>query len=238
MTSHTEPPRYEVKVPCEPHYLPQIQAWVRLHPAHWRVAYPPRQVNNVYFDTTDCQSLNENLGGLCDRGKLRLRWYGPRLDLVNGARLELKYKEGAIGQKAIWPLDLTLDLAHLTWPEVYRALCESSDPQAGLWLAQLAYPVLINHYQRAYYTTPDQAIRLTIDTRLRAYNQRLSDRPNLDRPAPVADCIVVELKASTDAAAYEQLAQVLNHFPLRPDRHSKYVQGMLAAPEFDGVDLL
>lgn len=211
---------------------------MRLHPAHWRVAYPPRRVNNVYFDTADCQSLNENLGGAGTRAKLRLRWYGDCLDVVAGARLELKYKEGAVGWKQVWPLDATFDLAHQSWPEVYRTLREAVDVRAGPWLAQLAYPVLINHYRRAYYVTTDQQVRLTVDTRLRAYNQRFSDRPNLRRPAAIADRVVVELKAPADRLLYQRLAEALDHFPLRPDRYSKYVQGMLAAPDFDGVDLL
>lgn len=235
---HAEPPRYEVKIPCEPQYLPQVQAWMRLHPGHWRVAYPPRQVNNIYFDTADCQSLNENLGGVGVRGKLRLRWYGPKLNTVTGGRLELKYKEGAVGWKEVWPLDLTLDLAHMSWSDVCQRLREAADVRPSLWLTQLAYPVLLNHYQRAYYVTPNQVIRLTIDTRLRAYNQRLSGHPNLRRPAPTVDCVVVELKASVDQPSYERLAEAMGHFPFRPDRHSKYVQGMLAAPDFDGVDLL
>lgn len=237
-----EPLRYEVKIPCKPQYLPQLQAWIRLHPAHWRVAYPPRQVNNIYFDTADCQSLNENLSGAGTRGKLRLRWYGPCLDMVTGARLELKCREGAVGWKEVWPLDVVLDLVHLSWSEVCQALREATGVHRlhlpGLWLAQSINPVLINHYQRAYYVAACQEVRLTIDTRLRAYNQRFSNRPNLRRPAPIVDCVVVELKAPANRHSYRRLAEALDHFPLRPDRHSKYVRGMLAAPDFDGVDLL
>jgi hypothetical protein len=236
-TVSTQTPRYEVKIPCASHFLPQVQAWVRLHPAHWRTAYPPRQVNNVYFDTADCHGLNENLGGAGVRGKLRLRWYGLCLDTTAGANLELKYREGAVGLKGIWPVNVTLDLARMSWSEVCRHIREAADVSAGPWLAQFAYPTLINHYQRAYYVTADQTVRLTIDTELRAYDQRFSDWPNLRRPALIADRIVVELKAATDRASYQRLAEALNHFPLRPDRHSKYVQGMLAAPDFDGVDL-
>jgi hypothetical protein len=236
--SRPEPPRYEVKIPCQPQYLPQIQAWIRLHPAHWRVTYPPRQVNNIYFDTPDCQSLNEHLGGTSSRGKLRLRWYGPRLDTVVEARLERKCREGAVGWKDAWPLDVVLHLTHLSWLEICQALRQAIGGQADLWLAHLAWPALINHYQRAYYAAADQEVRLTVDTELCAYNQRFSDRPNLCRPAPIADRVIVELKAATSRQAYQRLAEALDHFPLRPDHHSKYVRGMLAAPDFDGVDLL
>lgn len=235
MTLRAEPPRYEVKIPCAPHLLPQVQTWVRLHPAHWRVAFPPRQVNNVYFDTADCRMLNENLSGAGERGKLRLRWYGPDLGTVAGARLELKYKEGAVGWKDVCPLDVTLDLASLSWAEVYRALCQAADARFGLWLAQFSYPVLINCYQRAYYVAADQSVRLTLDTGLRVYDQRYSQRPNLFRPSPLAERVVIELKAAADHASYARLAEAVARFPLRPDRHSKYAHGMVAAPDYEGV---
>lgn len=221
--------RYEIKIPCEPRLLPQITTWVHLHPAHWRVSYPPRQVNNIYFDSADFQSLNDNLDGDGGRGKLRLRWYGPAVDTVAGAHWELKVKEGTTGWKVSSALDATLDLTRLSWTEVRRVLREASDARAGLWLAQLASPVLINRYQRAYYVTSDRAVRLTLDTDLRAYDQRFTDRPNLRRPAPITDYIVIELKATVDCQP--QLSEALASFPAHPDRHSKYVQGMLAAPD-------
>ncbi len=238
MRAYAEAPRYEVKIVCEPHYLPQVRAWVRLHPAQWRVAYPPRQVNNVYFDTADCRCLNDHLGGVGERCKLRLRWYGPVLDTAAGARLELKRRAGAVGWKEVHPLDVVLDLASQLWPALCRSLRDAADGRAGLWLAQFAYPVLINHYQRAYYVTPDGAVRLTLDTGLRAYDQRFSARPNLRRPALIADRVIIELKASPNRQHYQQLTDALAQFPLRPDRHSKYVHGMLAAPDFDEASLV
>jgi hypothetical protein len=237
MTPPAESLRYEIKIPCTYHQLAEIEAWVRLDPAHWRVAFPPRQVNNIYFDTVDCQSLNDNLGGAGSRGKLRLRWYGTRLDTVDDGQLELKHREGMVGWKDVWPFDGVLDLARLSWPEVVPLLRGAAAEQAVVWLDRLPVPVLINHYWRAYHVTADGRVRLTVDTALRAYSQRLSVRPNLCRPAPIIERIVVELKGGVDSLSHERLIEALARFPLRPDRHSKYVHGMLAGPDFDGVDL-
>lgn len=171
------------------------------------------------------------------RGKLRLRWYGPCLHTITNPQLELKYKSGAVGWKVLWPLDLTLELDNLTWPDVHRRLREAVDAQATPWLGQLACPTLVNHYQRAYYVTANGKIRLTVDTDLQAYTQRLSNRPNLRHPAYVTERIVIELKAPVDRSSFQELVAALNHFPFRPDRHSKYVQGVLSGPDFDGVEL-
>ncbi|MBN1177702.1 MAG: polyphosphate polymerase domain-containing protein [Anaerolineae bacterium] len=238
MSTTVEPVRYEIKLPCAPHVWPQIEAWVRLHPAHWRATYPSRQVNNVYFDTPDCRALNDNLSGAGDRSKLRLRWYGTPLHQVARARLELKRKEGMVGWKEICPVDVSLDLAACSWDEAERCVYAAAGETARLWMGRFPQPVLVNHYWRAYYATPDGEVRLTVDTRLCAYDQRASALPNLRRPAPIVDRVVVELKAPAERNAYRRLSDALAHFPLRPDRHSKYVNSMLAAPDFDGISSL
>jgi hypothetical protein len=226
----TEPPRYEIKIECDSALLPQVLAWVRLDPAHWRPTYPPRQVNNIYFDTADNGSLNDNLSGVGERHKLRVRWYGPALHRLADARLELKRREGSVGCKEICPLDMTLDLPTTPWPVVCRRLQESVEPRARAWLTPFAFPVLINHYWRVYYATPDQALRLTVDSGLHAYDQRFSTHPNLCRPAPLAERVIIELKGAPEQQP--RLSEVLARLPFRPGRCSKYIYGMLA-----GVDL-
>lgn len=237
---HAPSPRYEFKLRCQPYYLGQIFGWVRLHSSHWRETFPPRQVNNVYFDTYDHQSLNDNLGGVGTRQKLRLRWYGPDLNIVTDALLELKCREGSVGWKETYPLpivadgtNLTLDLVHHSWSDLLKFLRTAADDRANVWLKHFAHPVMINHYQRAYYATPDQAVRLTVDSKLQAFDQRYSSRPNLYRPSPVGDSVIIELKADRDQ--YSRLVNLLDDFPIRISRSSKYVHGMVAAPDFDGV---
>lgn len=232
----SEPVRYELKIRCPAFYRPQIEAWVRTHWAHWRVRYPPRQVNNIYFDTPDCQNVEDNLDGFGERRKLRLRWYGPSLERVTDARLELKCREGAVGWKEVCPVDVDLDLTRQTWAEIYTRLRVAADPRMAVYFVAAAMPSLINCYHRAYYATPDEAVRLTIDTSLRAYDQRFSSRPNLTRAARLPDWTIVEFKAV--AEYLPRLADILADFPFRPDRCSKYVSGVVSALDPDGVWLL
>lgn len=233
--------RYEFKIPCPSTMILEIETWVRLHPAHWRMSYPPRQVNNIYFDTPDLQDLNANLGGVGRREKLRLRWYGADITRVAAgqtgqpAQLELKCKDGQIGWKQIAPFDGRLALAEQPWPALLTTLRAGLEPRAQLWLDRHAQPTLINHYRRAYYETPDGVLRLTLDTRLRAHDQRISALPNLTRPALLPEHLVVEIKCPTDPETGDRLAWVLSTFPVPVDRFSKYLHGMLAATDFEGV---
>ena len=226
-------PRYEFKIPCAASLLPQIEAWVWLHPAHWRVAYPPRQVNSLYFDSFDLQSLNANLSGVGRREKLRLRWYGSDLRCVAGAQLELKCRRGTTGWKEITPFAGTLDLARGSWSALLATLRDGVDMRARQWLALYTQPVLINVYERAYYETPDGLLRLTLDTQLRAYDQRFAALPNLCQPGLSTGEMVVELKAPVDDAAMQRVSDLLTTFPARAERFSKYLQGLLAAPDFE-----
>jgi len=222
------PPRYEVKIPLPAHWLSDVEMWVRLHPAQWRVTYPPRQVNNVYFDTARYDGLNANLSGIGEREKLRLRWYGPDITRIVGGNLERKRKQGMAGWKEVVPVEGEFDLAGMAWRAVARDLRAAVVPEAYQWLDVFAVPTLINHYWRVYYATPDDAVRLTIDTALHAYDQRAVACPNLTRRAHMNTSIVVELKADPDDADYRRLSDALANFPAPVDRFSKYVQGMMA----------
>lgn len=224
-------PRIEVKIPVPHTLLPDAVAWVRVHPAHWRRTYPRRQVNNIYFDSLTYWGLNANLGGLGDRAKLRLRWYGACLSRICGAQLEMKCKSGTAGWKQIMPVDCELDLATTSWSRVVAELEDALSDRAAGWLRATPVAVLINAYDRDYYATPDGELRLTIDHGLLAYGQRAAAYPNLSRPELMDQVAVIELKAPNDAASRRRLVHALAHFPISVSRFSKYVQGATATPD-------
>ena len=102
--------RYELKLVTPEIELATVRSWVRLHPAGFRTAFPPRRVNSIYLDTPGYRNLSENLAGMPDRQKLRLRWYGQMSDVVENPMLEMKIKEGHMGRKRQQKLDCTLAL--------------------------------------------------------------------------------------------------------------------------------
>jgi hypothetical protein len=217
--------RYEIKLVCEPHRLPLARSWVRLHPAGFVVAYPPRRVNSLYLDTLELASLNENLGGVSGRRKLRLRWYGDGLADVRPL-LELKQKRNLLGIKKQVLLPCKLDLT-LPWAEILATIRANAGPSWRALLQTVDHPTLLNSYQREYYATPDGIIRITLDYAQVAYCQRLSPRPNLSARLPIADNVVVEIK--TTQGQEERLEEVAAWFPVRRGRNSKYISSLLVA---------
>jgi hypothetical protein len=118
--------RYEVKLVCDQHRLAQARSWIRLHPAGFVVAYPPRRVNSVYLDTLHLSSLNDNLKGLNVRQKLRLRWYGDEVADIQPL-LELKQKHNMLGLKRQRLLPCTIDLAW-PWADILGAVRDNAGP--------------------------------------------------------------------------------------------------------------
>jgi len=222
------PPRYEAKIPLPAHWLADVEAWGRLHPAQWRVTYPPRRVNNIYFDTARYDGLNANLSSVGEREKLRLRWYGPASARIVDGQLERKRKQGMIGWKEIVPVAGEFDLTGTTWRDLIHDLRTTTASVVLQWLDVFAVYVLINHYHRAYYATPDEAVRLTIDSALCAYDQRAVACPNLTRQTHMSTAIVVELKADPNDVDYRRLSDALADFPAPVNRFSKYVRGITA----------
>ena len=218
--------RYELKVVRREVDLPLVRARLRLHPDAYRLAFPPRDVNSVYFDTPDHACVHDNLTGISDRAKVRYRWYGD-LGGVSAGQLELKCKANQLGWKVIEPVDAPIDLGLSTWREVWGALRDSAGATLRPWLETHDRPTLLVRYRRDYYESGDGSLRLTLDTGIEGYEQVLQQKPNLTRPAPASGRIVIELKA--DAGRHRGLSDALNAFSLPVERHSKYVDGLRGA---------
>lgn len=216
--------RYEIKKVLPSTDLPRILAWLRLHRAGFHVSFPPRRVNNVYFDTESGASLMENLAGIARRVKLRLRWYGDGWNVDHGV-LELKYKQGLLGWKVVQPVSGTLSLATDRWSAIVGRLREKMPTGIRHALACAPRPVLINRFGRRYFISADRAVRATLDTDFSAYTQWASSRPNVNHKVPRQDRIVLEFKAA--AVAWDRLSNALDDLPGTTGKHSKYLFGIL-----------
>ncbi len=204
--------RYEKKFILEKYDLAQLRAWILLHTAAFRVTFPKRLVQNIYFDTYDFQALEENLAGVSDRKKYRVRWYN---DDTQAAMLECKIKKGLLGEKKTWKLeDLPSNLL-----ENLTILTKNVEDLTHLKLQATS----INRYEREYYESFDGRFRLTIDYNIQYQQPDTKNAFAVQLETP----IVLELKYD---AAYEEEAETLfQSFPLRQSRHSKYVNGMTNA---------
>jgi hypothetical protein len=218
--------RYEIKMPVEQLRLPLVRSWVQLHSAGFRQAFPPRQVNNLYFDTLSLDTYNDHIAGVTERRKLRFRWYGEDLRAAAG-QLEIKNKRARVGWKQVQPVAARLDLGGRDWSglqqDLYAGL-RGEKQMVFLEMLHVSRPLVINTYQREYYISADGRFRLTLDYNLTAYDQWLAARPNLVYKAPLAGEMLIEFKCAVPHS--RDLAGVLTEFPLRISPNSKYVSAL------------
>ena len=214
--------RHEVKFTSMAVRYRDIAQWVRIQPAGFYSPYPPRRVNNLYFDDHRLVAYHENLVGESTRSKVRVRWYGETCH-PDSCVLEVKRKRNLFGWKLSYPAG-AVDFEADTWRTIRRKLRESLCGEARLWLDANPQAVLINRYEREYFVSRDGKVRVTLDAHQRVFDQRFGARPNLTRPANLPATVVVEFKFAR--ADFPLGSRAIQGFPVRASRNSKYVIGV------------
>lgn len=214
--------RYEKKMVFNALRLDEVRSWVYSHTDAFKVAYPPRQVNNIYFDTPDCLLMLDHDNGVANREKFRFRWYGENWCVQEG-QFEIKKKIGHLGYKIIHPIKHTIDLGSLDWRKITHIFKEESNEEFSFLLENLI-PMIINQYEREYFVSGDGRIRVTLDYKMKAFGQSFGFSPNITFPQPLVNNVIIEIKAAKNE--HQRIADSLAEFPLRCVQHSKYLNAM------------
>lgn len=212
--------RYELKMVCQEDAYFRVRAALRLHPMAIRPLYSPRKVQSVYLDTLGRAALEDNLAGISHREKIRFRWYGEEARGVKG-QLENKIRENMQGWKQILKINKTFDVEGQNSHGFLSKLREEATPGWKVRLSRGLYPVQWIQYEREYYATHHKRIRITLDRKLRAWDQRGRVRLSSRFHTPIPRFLVVEMKCSAhDFDAAQDLARSL---PIPVDKCSKFV---------------
>lgn len=215
--------RHEIKFVSDPWRVPLVEIWAMCSKAAFRETYPPRRVNNVYFDTIDLDAFSENLSGISSRTKVRFRWYGKTVSPEGGV-IEIKQRRNDVGTKAQIRTSGVLELDGRSWRSVAEDLRGRISEKDELWLKNFDRPSIINRYDRKYYESLNGNLRLTIDTNQVVFDQTKAAIPNFDRKSNLPDCAVVEVKFRPEESDYA--STILKDLPIRRSRNSKYMVGV------------
>ena len=219
------PLRYERKFVVDALTLPEVEALVRFHPALFSEVYPPRHVNNLYLDSPDLASYVDNLDGVRDRAKVRIRWYGDLFGLVHRPVLELKIKQGLVGRKEAHELPAFLIDREFDSDRLARILSGAGLSERLRHSVTTLDARLLNRYRRRYFLSSDGRVRLTMDSDLDFYRVGPRDHAFVARWRD-RECTILELKY--DVEHEERAAQVASRLPFRMTKNSKYVGGLEA----------
>tara|TARA_B100000787_G_C16191593_1_gene297885 strand:+ start:1360 stop:2085 length:726 start_codon:yes stop_codon:yes gene_type:complete len=216
--------RYEYKFSVMHFNRNEIENIIKSHPAMFQEIYAKRCVNNIYFDNSNLTSFIDNIEGVRDRKKVRIRWYGDLFGQCKNPTLEIKYKTGLLGWKERHDLkDFNLDIEkYFNYKSIFEYLMEGKDFDLHKLDLQFLTPTLLNRYERSYYLSFDKKYRVTLDNKMEFY----SINPIRDHFKTFSDeeKTVVELKYNNEYA--EGARSITEHFPFRVTKNSKYVIGV------------
>ena len=210
--------RFEVKFAGQGSSLDVIQTWIRMHQAGFIQPYPPRIVNSTYFDTYSLGAFEENLIGASSREKVRLRWYGRNPESERST-LEVKLRRNKLGWKLSYPVT-GVPRADRSWRDLQSGVRRQLPADARIRFDEHPMVSIVNQYHRQYFLSGDGLIRVTVDTKLKAFDQRFGRLPRLDRSIDLPDMLVVEFKFSPPDRP--NAMAVMKGIPLRVSRSSKY----------------
>lgn len=205
--------RHEKKYKSENLHPEIVRQVIRNHPASFRKIFPDRQINNVYFDTPNYMAYTENVDGVSERRKFRVRWYGDDVRIIRDPKLEIKIKSNQLGRKETFAVgDFTLD--------DFKQLNQEVSNHSQLRLQFI--PTLINSYRRSYFGTSNGKFRITVDWDLRYFSLIRANR--FTSYAIKEEATVLELKY--DQAWDEKADPIMQYIPFRQTKSSKYVSGL------------
>ena len=181
--------------------------------------YSKRKVVSMYFDTIDFKFFRENIEGVGQRLKSRLRWYKNKdsEELEIKTFLEIKKKKGFVGEKIQYTFE-----KFLSENEIIKSSKEFKfQNKISNILKRQVFPVLITSYDREYYLNKNRTFRATVDTNL----EILSLTANHFK-IPISKNIL-EIKYETQHDHAFRNSIVKSNFNLRFQKFSKYVVGLL-----------
>lgn len=215
--------RYERKFLVSELTASEVEAVVKSNPAAFVEIYHGRYVNNIYCDSVDFSNYNENIDGVSQRLKVRIRWYGDLFGMVEKPVLEFKIKNGLTGRKDSYPLDpfeFGQSFRYKTFEQLFR---KQEIPHPHKLRLYRQKPSLVNRYWRKYFLSADKKFRITLDTEVQFYEINSCVHFKYPRYTDFSN-VVVELKYDLENDEYAHI--ITGYFPFRMTRNSKYISGM------------
>lgn len=211
--------RYELKFVLDNSGLSHAMQWIYNY-THAREKYSKRKVNSLYFDDVDFSSVRDNLAGLSNRRKMRIRWYGQKKN--SSLYFEEKIRNGRLVYKNSYPLiSIQNTLLELTIKDIV-SMCKKEMREQKVIFDEHLTPTLQVSYDRNYYEDLD-GVRITIDQNIKFYGSLPNQKLNgvLSVPYPYK---VMEIKFSPHLKT--RIDGLIKPLHITPKRHSKYLIGL------------
>ena len=124
-------------------------------------SFPLRKVNSIYFDDNELTSIYQNLDGIAEKKKLRVRWYGKK-NIITNPVIEIKSKKGFIVNKQTILMNIKkpLPFNDNSINKIKKIISNKID------LSKSLGPTISTHYERYYFISANSNVRATLDKNL------------------------------------------------------------------------
>ena len=215
--------RFERKFIIPFHYQDFIYEIISNFPSRFIEIFEEREINNIYMDTVNFDIFKENIDGLSNRNKIRIRWYGEKYGPIKG-KLEIKSKTGKVGKKTYFKIDNFNFNSKSNFKDIRNEILKNNIPHTLKEYFIKSYPTLFNRYSRRYFLSHDSKIRITIDFRINNYKISNSPINHILLPYSIPH-MIMEVKYSSKEDIGENI--ISSALPFRSSKYSKYITGLL-----------
>ena len=189
----------------------------RIKSLDFKLAFPTRQVNSVYYDTDDFYLYNISEAGISDRKKIRIRWY----NLNEKKQLEYKIKKAELGKKIYYKnLDENLNSLPLEFQLPRNNI--KTKIKIPKKIDQIFFPKVCITYKREYFVSSSGSTRITLDYKINCSRIiKNIDHFKLSNFLP-SENAVIELKYDYLSRNSLLIDKVVNNLSAQISRFSKY----------------
>jgi len=185
---------------------------------NFKKLYSDRYITSIYIDNLNFDSAKDNINGVNERKKFRVRWYD---DDLNKIYFEQKNKNNFFVWKSIKELNLDIDKKNLL-NKIYELLSVNNKYIDTNYNYKM---VLKINYKRSYFISDQGEFRATIDTEINT-SPVLDFNKMIELPETI-----LEFKFSKNSEICFRDFFSLRGLNIRSKKYSKYIQSFIALDE-------
>ena len=183
--------------------------------------FSDRQVNSIYFDDENHTSIIQNIDGISEKKKYRLRWYGD-FKIITNPTFEIKSKKGFEVSKKNFDLPKMSNLNLFDYNDIEKIELLIN---GNFNFKNKLFPILTTHYLRSYFISSNKLVRSTVDRNLKSL--LLYKNRNLNIIKEYKD-IILEVKYDLNLDDY--VRSNLGNISTILSKNSKFVNAATIAP--------
>jgi len=188
--------------------------------------FEQRQINNIYLDDYNYTNVWDNVEGISNRTKPRIRWYGEQFS-DSKKTVEFKIKSNDVNRKKAIHLGesqlKSFNDIDAYWDNIQTTMIANKEEKFYIQKLFALRPTLLNSYSRNYFVNADKSIRITIDRELFYYSP-------LTYTEVKDNIVIIEIKYDSDQILTNNL---FGNLVLT--KQSKYIKGILMTSTFKAI---